>query len=293
MKPTAYFSMEFAIDQALKTYAGGLGFLAGSFFRAAKRLNYPIVGVSILWSYGYYDQVRDREGGMKVEYIRKYYDFLEDIKLKVPVTVNNTTVWVKAYKLEEDVFNTCPIYFLTTDIPENDYLSRTISYHLYDGNNLTRIAQEIVLGIGGYKVIKECENVELFHINEAHALPLGFKLLAEHDLNYVREHLVFTTHTPTPAGNEVQDIYLLKTMGFFDTVDIETAEKLGGNPFNLTVAALRMSKRANAVSKLHKKTTEKMWSWVEDKCPIIHITNAQDRLLAGSYYKGCCKGVRL
>lgn len=277
MKPTAYFCMEFAIDQPLKAYAGGLGFLAGSYFRAARRLNYPIVGVSMLWSYGYYDQVRDKEGRMKVDYVRKYYEFLEDIDLKVPVIINGTTVWVKAYKLEDNVFETCPIYFLTTDIPENDHLSRTISYNLYDGNNLTHIAQEIVLGIGGYKIIRECENIKLYHINEAHPLPLGFKMLEDYGLDYVKEHLVFTTHTPVPAGNETQDINLLKNMGFFGNVDIKVAEKLGGNPFNLTVAALRMSKIANAVSKLHKKTTENMWAWVNDKCEIISITNAQDR----------------
>ncbi|MDK2988395.1 MAG: glycogen phosphorylase [Methanothermococcus sp.] len=255
MKNTAYFCMEFAIDQALKTYAGGLGFLAGSHFKVAKRLELPLVGVSMLWSYGYYDQVRDKEGRMKVENIRKFYEFLTDIDLKVPVTINGATVWVKAYKLEEDVFGTCPIYFLTTDIPENDHLSRTISYNLYDGNNLTHIAQEIVLGIGGYKVIRECENVKLYHINEAHPLPLAFKMLEEYGLDYVREHLVFTTHTPVSAGNETQDINLLNSMGFFGNVDVKTAEKLGGNPFNLTVAA----------------------SWVDDRCEIISITNAQDK----------------
>jgi starch phosphorylase len=269
--------MEFAINQALKTYAGGLGFLAGSHFRTAKRLGLPLVGVSILWSYGYYDQIRDREGRMKVEYVRKYYDFLTDIKLKVPVMISGATVWVKVYKLEEDVFNTCPIYFLTTDIPKNDYLSRTISHHLYDGNNLTHIAQETILGMGGYKVIKECENVKLFHLNEPHALPLAFKMLEDYGLEYVKEHLVFTTHTPMPEGNEIQDINLLENMGFFGNIDIKTAEKLGGNPFNLTVAALKMSKRANAVSKSHKKTTELIWNKVRDKCKIISITNAQDR----------------
>jgi len=277
MKNTAYFSMEFAIDQSLKTYAGGLGFLAGSHFRVAKRLNLPLIGVSMLWSYGYYDQVRDREGRMKVESIRKYYDFLTDINLKVPVTVNGTNIWVKAYKLEEDVFNTCPIYFLTTDIPENDHLSRTISYGLYDGNNLTHIAQEIVLGIGGYKVIREAENVRYFHINEAHSLPIAFKMLEDYGIDYVKDHLLFTTHTPVPAGNETQDLNLLKNMGFFGSIDTQTAEKYGGNPFNLTVAALRMCKRANAVSKLHSETSEKMWSWVTNKVPIMNITNAQDR----------------
>ncbi|MBB6401073.1 starch phosphorylase [Methanococcus maripaludis] len=277
MKNTAYFSMEFAIDQSLKTYAGGLGFLAGSHFRAAKRLNVPLVGVSMLWSYGYYDQVRDREGRMKVENIRKYYDFLTDIDLKVPVVINGTNIWVKAYKLEENTFNTCPIYFLTTDIPENDNLSRTISYGLYDGNNLTHIAQEIVLGIGGYKVIRECENVKRYHINEAHSLPVAFKMLEDYGTDYVKEHLLFTTHTPIPAGNETQDINLLKSMGFFGSIDTKTAEKYGGNPFNLTVAALRMCKRSNAVSELHRETSEKMWAWVTNREPIMNITNAQDK----------------
>ncbi|XRO77149.1 alpha-glucan family phosphorylase [Methanocaldococcus sp. 10A] len=277
MKPTAYFCMEFAIHQPLKTYAGGLGFLAGSHFRAAKRLNQPLVGVSILWSYGYYDQVRDCEGKMKVEYIRKYYDFLEDINLKVPVTINNNTVWVKAYKLEEDVFGTCPIYFLTTDIPENDEFSRTITHKLYDANNIIHIAQQIVLGVGGYKVIKECENVKIFHMNEPHPLPLVFKLIEEYGLEYTREHTVFTTHTPLPEGNETQDINLLKSMGFFGNVDIKLAEKLGGNPFNYTVCALRTCKRANAVSKKHKEVCDRMWSWVKNRCEIIAITNAQDK----------------
>ena len=119
-----------------------------------------------------------------------------------------------------------------------------------DGNNLTHIAQEIVLGIGGYKVIREAENVKYFHINEAHSLPIAFKMLEDYGIDYVKDHLLFTTHTPVPAGNETQDLNLLKNMGFFGSIDTQTAEKYGGNPFNLTVAALRMCKRANAVSKL-------------------------------------------
>ena len=270
--------MEFGIDQPLKTYAGGLGYLAGSHFRAAHNLKMPLVGVCMLWSYGYYDQVRNKEGKMKVEYIRKFYDFLEDINVKVHVKICNHDVYVKAYRLNSDVFGTCPIYFLTTDIPENDYLSKTISYKLYDGNHLAHIAQEVVLGVGGYKVLKECgEDIELYHINEAHPLPLAFKMMEEHGKDYVKEHLVFTTHTPVPAGNEVHDIKLLKQMGFFCYVPIEEAEQIGGNPFNLTEAALKLSKKANAVSKLHCDTANKMWGYVKDKCEITYITNAQDR----------------
>ncbi|WP_456471651.1 alpha-glucan family phosphorylase [Methanocaldococcus sp.] len=277
MKPTAYFCMEFAIHQPLKTYAGGLGFLAGSHFRAAKRLNQPLVGVSILWSYGYYDQVRDSNGGMKVSYIRKYYDFLEDTNFKFSIKINNRDVWVKVYKLEEDVFKTCPIYFLTTDIPENDDFSREISYRLYDANNLLHVAQEILLGRGGYIAIKELENVELFHMNEPHSLPLVFSMIEEKGLSYVKDHVVFTTHTPLPEGNEVQDIHFLNSMNFFGNVDLDLAKKLGGEPFNYTACALRVSKIANAVSKKHKEVCEQMWKDLKDRCRIIAITNAQDR----------------
>ncbi|UXM84563.1 alpha-glucan family phosphorylase [Methanococcus aeolicus] len=277
MKNTAYFCMEFGIDQMLKNYAGGLGYLAGSHFRSAYNLNLPLVGVSMLWSYGYYDQIRDKEGQMNVHFVRKYYEFLEDIDLKVSVNIYGSTVWVKVYKLNSDIFETCPIYFLTTDIPENDYLSRTISHKLYDGNNLTHIAQEIVLGVAGYKVMQKCENIDIYHINEAQSLPLGFKMIEEYGLDYVKNHLVFTTHTPVSAGNEVHDINLLNKMGFFSGVDITVAKKLGGAPFNLTVAALRMSKKANAVSKLHNETTNNMWDFIKDKCEITYITNAQDK----------------
>ncbi|MCS3901448.1 alpha-glucan family phosphorylase [Methanococcus voltae] len=272
----AYFSMEFAIDQALKTYAGGLGFLAGSLFKAAKRANYPMVGVSILWSYGYYDQMRDIEGRMVINKTRKFHDYLIDIDVKVPLNINRSKLWVKAYLLPEGIFSTCPIYYLTTDIPENDYLSRTISYNLYDGNNLTHIAQEMVLGIAGYEVLKKCENIDVYHLNEAQAIPLAFRMMEDKGFDYVKNHLVFTTHTPIPAGNEIQDINILDNMGFFSNVDIKTAEEFGGKPFNLTVAALKMSKKANAVSKLHQKTTQEMWSWVPGKCNITYITNAQD-----------------
>ncbi|WP_456419409.1 alpha-glucan family phosphorylase [Methanocaldococcus infernus] len=278
MKKTAYFCMEFAIDQALKTYAGGLGFLAGSHFRAAKRLNQPLVGVSILWSYGYYDQVRDVNGDMEVKYIRKYYEFLEDLNFKFSIKINNRDVWVKVYKLEEDVFNTCPIYFLTTDIPENDDFGREISYRLYDANNLLHVAQEILLGKGGYIAIKELEkDVELFHMNEPHSLPLVFKMLSEYNLSYVKEHVVFTTHTPLPEGNEVQDLNFLNSMNFFEDVSLEVAKKLGGEPFNYTACALRVSKKANAVSKRHREVCEEMWRGLKDRCEIIAITNAQDR----------------
>ena len=124
--------MEIAIDQTLKTYSGGLGFLAGSHMRSAHELDQNLVGVTMLWKYGYYDQVRGENAKLEVKYIQKFYSFLEDTGLTVDIKIHNTIVKVRAYYLAPEIFNTVPIYFLTTDIEENDYLSRTISHHLYE-----------------------------------------------------------------------------------------------------------------------------------------------------------------
>lgn len=121
-KRVAYFSMEFAVEQCLKTYAGGLGFLAGSHMRSAYELRQNMIGIGILWKRGYYDQVRYENGHMKVMYSEKYYNFLEDTGIKVGLKITNAHVYVKAYCLRPETFGTVPIYFLSTDIPENDRL---------------------------------------------------------------------------------------------------------------------------------------------------------------------------
>ncbi len=278
---TAYFSMEFAIDQALKTYSGGLGFLAGSHMRSACDMRQKTIGVGILWSYGYYDQSRYEDNRLKVEFRRKFYYFIEDTGIVVEVTINGKPVKVKAYLLPGEVFGTAPVLLLTTDIFENDYLSQTITHRLYDANEETRIAQEIVLGIGGMKVLQVLdEKMDIFHLNEGHALPLAFELLRHYrDVEEVRKRVVFTTHTPEMAGNEEHDIHLLERMGFFAGLDAATVqEKLHYHTqsFSLTVGALKLSKRANAVSKIHEKVSNAMWAEVPDRCEIISITNAQN-----------------
>src|SRR6476661_1866394 len=128
----AYFSMEFAVDQALKTYSGGLGFLAGSHMRSGFELKQNLVGISILWSFGYYDQGRAEDQTMRAEFRQKHYSFLQDTGIVFPITIHGADVKVKALYLAPEVFGTVPMFFLTTDIPENDYISRTISHHLYD-----------------------------------------------------------------------------------------------------------------------------------------------------------------
>jgi len=273
----AYFSMEIALDQSLSTYSGGLGFLAGSHMQSAGYLQLPMVGVTMLWSYGYYDQRLDHEGHVEVAYIRKYYDFLTDLDVYTEVETFGEKVKVKAYKVEPELFGACPVYLLTTDIEGNSEWARKISHRLYDGDERIRIAQETVLGIGGIKILQKLRfKFDVIHMNEGHALPAAFELLKQYnyDLDKVKKKTVFTTHTPVAAGNEVHWVDTLIQGGFFAGCPREKAVELGGENFSLTVAALRMSRIANAVSQLHGLVANRMWEWVDGRCPIRAITNA-------------------
>jgi starch phosphorylase len=279
-KRVAYFSMEFGIHQALKTYSGGLGFLAGSHMRSAHDLRQNMIGIGILWKYGYYDQVRNDDQTMRVQFQKKYYTYLEDSGIKVTVLVNGHPVVVQALVLRPEVFGTIPMYFLTTNLPENDHLARTITYHLYDRELSTRIAQSIVLGIAGAKVVEELGGADIYHMNEGHALPLAFYLHEKYgNLEDVRKRVVFTTHTPENAGNEVHDIHLLNRMSFFNTTPLEEARRMTGmhgNYFDYTLAALRLAKLANGVSQLHGEVARRMWYENDGICEIKAITNAQN-----------------
>ncbi len=279
----AYFSMEFALHQALKIYSGGLGFLAGSHMRSVYELRQNVIGVGILWSYGYYDQQREEDGSMKAAHIRKNYQFLEDPNITVTVNINNKPVYVKVMLLKPETFQTAPMVLLSTDIEPNDYLSKTITHRLYDGNHETRIAQEIILGIGGVKALEALgKEIDIYHMNEGHAVPLTFNLYEKYqDIDEVKKRVVFTTHTPEAAGNEEHNIDLLHRMGFFASLDIETVREITdtkGDMFSLTVGALKLSKISNAVSKIHADVANDMWKDVLDEDEkIIAITNAQNR----------------
>lgn len=280
MQPAAYFSMEYAIDQPLKIYSGGLGFLAGSHMRSAYELKQNMIGIGILWKHGYYDQTRNTDGTMKSDYQQKNYSFLTDVDISFPITVNGASVKVKALLLKPDVFKTAPLFLLTTDIPENDYLSKTICHRLYDPNEKTRIAQSILLGAGGAQLLDILgRDTEIYHMNEGHALPLGFYLLNKYkSADEVKRRMVFTTHTPERAGNEEHALHKLEEMDFFQGVPDELKQPFTSNhSLNYTLTALRMAKRANAVSQLHHTVTEKMWAAHDDTCDIIAITNTQNK----------------
>ncbi|MEL6252726.1 MAG: alpha-glucan family phosphorylase [Bacteroidota bacterium] len=281
-KKVAYFSMEFGVDTALKIYSGGLGYLAGSHMRSGYELKQNMIGVGMLWKLGYYDQVRDHNSAMKVLSRERYYSFLEETDLIFPVEINGHTVNVQAFYLAPEVFGTVPMYLLSTDRENlNDYLSCSITHHLYDPNLAARIAQSIVLGIGGAKVVQALGGADVYHMNEAHALPMAFHLYKQSkDLKKLSDQLVFTTHTPVKAGNEEHDINLLDKMGFFDGLDLDTVRKITdteGDNFGYTPAALTMAGKSNAVSQLHAKVSNEMWSGVKKKPEIIGITNSQNQ----------------
>lgn len=270
--------MEFAIDQAFKIYSGGLGFLAGSHMRSAYELRQNMIGIGMLWKYGYYDQSRKTDGSLEVKSIEKYYPYLEDTGIQVKIQVlDNANVNVRAYCLKPEVFGTVPMYFLSTDVPENDHLSQTITDRLYDANDLTRISQSIVLGIGGAKVVEALGGADVYHLNEGHGLPAFFYL---RDKGYTKDNFAFTTHTPETAGNEERPGDFLNKMGFFGR-DLSSEElsdlTVNDGMLSYTVAALRLAKKANAVSKIHAKVSQDMWKGYDGISEIIPITNAQNQ----------------
>ncbi len=279
-KAVAYFCMEYGIDQALKIYAGGLGFLSGSYMKSAYELKQNVVGIGILWKYGYYNQIRKQDQTMDVLFEEKSYGFLMDTQIRFTIKIAKHDVWVAAYYLEPEIFKTAPLFLLTTDLPENDYLAKTISHKLYDSNPETSIAAAILLGAGGAKLLEMLKiDIEVYHLNESHALPLAFYLYNKYkNTDEVRKRLVYTNHTSEEAGNKKSNITLLDKIGFF--CDIPIAEIIAisgskGNDIDHTLTALRLSGIANGVSEIHQKKLIKLWNQQEGVCEIISITNAQ------------------
>ncbi len=280
-KSVVYFSMEFAIDQALKTYSGGLGFLAGSHMRSAFDERQNLIGVGILWKYGYYDQIRQADNSMDVQFREKMYGFLQDTGIRFTLTVAGRPIWVQAFYLDPKHFNTVPMFFLTTDVDGNDEAARSISYRLYDADSERKVAQCMLLGLGGARFLDELHyQPAVYHLNEAHAVSAAFHLYKSlGSAAAVRDRMVFTTHTPEEAGNEKHDIGFLEKLGFFGDLPLEEVRQITGihnSIFNHSLVALRLSRKANGVSKLHGDVSRQLWGNYPDICEITHITNAQN-----------------
>lgn len=281
MKKIAYFCMEYGLHNDFKIYAGGLGILAGDYLKGAHDHNYPIIGIGLKWKQGYTDQMLDDEGHPYDTYHNYNYEkYLEFTGVTVPVEIRNRTILCKVWKVT--AFGNAPLYLLDTDLPEN--ADAWITGQLYGWFGEERVAQEMVLGIGGIRALRALNlPVDVYHFNEGHALFAGFELLREEmstgtkfkkAVSLVKERIVFTTHTPVIQGNESHPIELLTYMGANLNLKEKQLKKLGGSPFNMTVGALNLSRKANAVAELHGQTANKMWAHVQKAHDIIPITNA-------------------
>jgi starch phosphorylase len=272
--------MEYGLSEKLTIYSGGLGVLAGDFLRAAHALKMPLVGIGIVWSEGYTRQRIAADGHAEDLPVPLDRSFLHREAPTVSVEVAGHDVPLAIYRV--DAFDNAPLYLLEP-VNERD---RWITKRLYGGGEDDRVAQEIVLGVGGVRALQALGiHTDLYHFNEGHAVFAGLELIRqkrtlglsfEQAWSQVREHIVFTTHTPVDAGNEKHDLERLRRMGAKDGFSPAELERIGGRPFNMTVAGLRLSSRANAVAELHGDTARKMWEHVSDAAPIGSVTNGVD-----------------
>ncbi len=268
----AYFSMEVAVDPGMPTYSGGLGVLAGDTLRSCADLKIPIVGVSLLYRRGYFEQCLDEWGNQHERPVQ--WDpsrFARLLPPTVRVSIEGRPVVVRAW--QHDITGltgyVVPLLLLDTNVEENAVGDRELTSDLYGGDERYRLAQEIVLGIGGVRMLRALgyTQVERLHMNEGHAALLAIELLRERkerespawDFDGVRRACIFTTHTPVPAGHDQFSYELVKQM-LDDTTPLEVLQMLGGRDrLNMTLLALNMSTYVNGVAKRHGEVSQEMF----------------------------------
>lgn len=275
----AYFCMEFGLDPSFPIYAGGLGVLAGDHLKSARDLGVNLVGIGLLYREGYSRQRIDEHGWPVDEAASYDRDFLIDTGEQVTVQLRGEEAPIRIWRTE--AFGNAPLYLLDTDVPGSNLW--WVTKQLYGGVAQDRVAQEIVLGIGGVRALRKLGiDIDVYHFNEGHAALAGVELIREkmdqgHDFDTAweeaRRQVVFTTHTPVPAGNESHDHGLLEYMGAYNGLSRDEMVSIGGDPFGMTVAGLRLARLANGVTKLHGLTSRSMWSDVDEAAPIFAITN--------------------
>jgi starch phosphorylase len=273
----AYFSMEFGLHEEFHSYSGGLGVLAGDFMKSAGELGLPVVGIGLRWAQGYTAQRIGPDGHPYDEWQNHRYDFLLDTKVRVRVRVGRREVECCVWRVGR--YAIAPLFLLEPTDPQDRWITR----RLYDTRPDCRIAQEMLLGIGGVRALRALRlPVTIHHFNEGHAVFAGIELIADrmeagmdfHEAwRAVRATIVFTTHTPVPAGNEAHALSELVRLGASCELVVSELRDIGGDPFNMTVAGLRLARLANAVSQLHGSTAAEMWAHVDGAAPIIAITN--------------------
>ncbi len=301
----AYFSAEFGFHESVPNYSGGLGILSGDHCKSASDLDLNFCAIGLLYRHGYFKQQINREGIQEaVQLNQNFYNLpVQEIPngtngepLKIGVELPGRQVFAKVWKLAVGRIN---LYLLDTDIPDNNAEDRAITAQLYGGDLEMRIRQEIVLGMGGPRALAALGlKPAVYHMNEGHAAFLGLErtrhFVREHNLDFraalqiVAAAGIFTTHTPVPAGNDAFSRDLIAhyfheypgqvgiDMEYFLSLGQTTVNKT--DDFSMTILALRTSRQANGVSKLHGEVSKGLWKdvWAgvpEDEVPITSITN--------------------
>lgn len=273
----AYFSMEIGLDALMPTYSGGLGVLAGDTIRSAADLKVPMVAVSLLHRKGYFYQRLEASGWQLEEPVEwNVDDFVTEENVRASVTIGGRPVRLRAWRRDVTGVSgyVVPVYFLDSDLPENAEQDRMLTHWLYGGDDNYRLCQEIILGIGGVRMLRSLgyRQIDRFHMNEGHASLCTLELLDERrragnrdaivqeDVEAVRRMCIFTTHTPVPAGHDKFPVDLV-------------AEVLGDHPaltmrnliccdgvLNMTYLALNLSHYVNGVAKKHGEISRHMFA---------------------------------
>lgn len=262
----AYFTMEVALENDIPSFSGGLGVLAGDTLRSAADLGIPMVGVTLLQQYGYFHQGLD-ESGNQIETEVKWHPELKLTQLPnyVELKIENRTVQVRVW--EYDIVGKygymVPVYFLDVNSPENSEKDRELNKQLYGGGQYVRLCQEIILGIGGVRMLRDLgfKNIAMYHLNEGHASLLALELIRESgysSYDKVKQDCIFTTHTPVPAGHDVFEFDLVKQVMSHVYIDYLTDILDGENPVNLTTISLKLSRFVNGVSMKHREVSRNM-----------------------------------
>lgn len=271
----AYFTMEIALSDDIHTYSGGLGVLAGDTIRSSADLTLPLVGVTLISKKGYFRQKLTLEGRQaEHQYPWEPPKFAQLLPAEVKVQIQRRDVRIKAWlhTVKSQTGGVVPVYFLDTDVEGNDPEDREITSFLYGGDERYRIKQEIILGIGGVRMLETLGvDVRKYHLNEGHSSLLALELLRKHemDIGKVRNLCIFTTHTPIEAGHDKFSYDLVQEV-LGEIVPLDILKKLGGQDrLNMTLLALNLSNYVNGVAKSHRDTSREMFPSYE-----IHaITN--------------------
>jgi len=303
-RPVAYFSAEFGLHESLPIYSGGLGVLAGDHIKSASDLDIPLVGVGLFYGQGYFRQRLDRNGWQHEEYLETDVNHLpmevaigkNGRPVVVQIETRRGSIRAKVWRVE---VGRCDLFLLDSDVEGNAPEDRELTSRLYGGDRRVRIRQELLLGVGGLRALKEMGIAPgVLHLNEGHS---GFAVLEairmrmedegltfERAVPRVSREVVFTTHTPLPAGHDRFDADLVEehlgplrqSLGLSQESFMGLGRENPNNEetFCMTVLGLRLSRRANAVSALHGEVSRAMWTGLspgkpEDAVPIGHITN--------------------